>query len=510
MGDCYLYSGGAGEARDHYGKVRAGARVAVKIAQCCELSGKPDSAIHYYSKALGHLSPPVVADPARLRYALLVCDRDGLETALAGLDSPFPAIRARLRQPRAMVAAYALGQRGYIDLAAGLLGAVSPGGDGSGCEALLLLSRLESGEEPKAKLARLGEGETRCSSIFGALRLLHERAYLACSSGPLETCVRERKRYQQRFPLDQRARFGFDVHRALLSYQEGRGEAATSIVDSLAATGRKHDALAYGLYRKGIHHMLEGDYALAKQAFGAVEREYADSELYFDALFKLGTACYMLEQYDSSAFYFEQTARSPKPSLVEDAYFNLGLALEEGGRPEQASDAFMKLAVRFPFSERFERALMRAAYTRQQAGLPDQAIPIYEDLLQYAEDPETAAEAMYWIGESFAEMGDALRAACEFLRVVRLFPGGGPWTGTAAYRAGLECEKAGLVDHALIVYRENVSSFGTGTDWGRASQERLDELQREPAGGLGPQEPDEGTENVSEPVGRRGENPTGR
>ncbi len=167
-----------------------------------------------------------------------------------------------------------------------------------------------------------------------------------------------------------------------------------------------------------------------------------------------------------------------KASIVENAYFNLGLALEEAGRLDEASGAFRSLAMRFPFSERFDRALMRAAYTLEQAGRPEKAIPIYRDLLQYAEDPETAAEAIYWIGESYAEMGKPARAACEFLRVVHLFPDGGPWTGTAAFRAGMECEKAGLIDHALIIYRENVREFGTKTDWGRASEDRLDELSK--------------------------------
>jgi hypothetical protein len=83
---------------------------------------------------------------------------------------------------------------------------------------------------------------------------------------------------------------------------------------------------------------------------------------------------------------------------------------------------------------------------------------------------------MYWIGESFSEMDQPLRAACEFLKVAYVFTQGGAWAGTAAFRAGMECEKAGLDDHALVIYRDNVKRFGTESDWGRASQERLGEL----------------------------------
>jgi TolA-binding protein len=224
--------------------------------------------------------------------------------------------------------------------------------------------------------------------------------------------------------------------------------------------------------------MVEGEHSQALLDFLRLEKEYPETDLYFDTLFKLGTVYYMLENYDSSATYFNMVTSAEKASLVENAYFNLGLALEEAGLAREASRAFLSLAVRFPFSERFERALLRAAYTLEQAGWPVEAIPIYRALLQYAEDPETAAETMYWIGESYSEADDPLRAACEFLRVVHLFEGGGPWVGTAGFRAGMECEKAGLTDHALIVYRENVRKFGTDTDWGRASQERLDELTK--------------------------------
>ena len=55
-----------------------------------------------------------------------------------------------------------------------------------------------------------------------------------------------------------------------------------------------------------------------------------------------------------------------------------------------------------------------------------------------------------------------------------------PWTGTSAFRAGLECEKAGFTDHAVRIYRDNVRRFGTGTDWGKASEERLIEIEKEP------------------------------
>jgi tetratricopeptide (TPR) repeat protein len=477
IGDCYLYSGGIEEALEHYGNLKSSARSAFKTAQCYEIIDRPDSALRYYEIASAGVYWPTISEVVSLRRGLLVYERSGLDASLAALDSAFPDLRKRRGACVQAIAAYAFGKDGYLALGKERLAVLAKGGGDVGCDATLLLSMLEPGDGAARRLKDLDPGESQCQSVYGALRLLYERAYLACSSGPVETCRDERGRYLKRFPLDRRSRLRFDVHEALLLYQDGRDEAATSMIDSLAASGRRDESLAYGLYREGIRFMVAGDHARAAAIFRKVEAEYPGSDLYYDTVFKLGTAYYLLGDYDSSAVYFGTATGAAEVSLVEDAYFNLGLALEEGARFDEASAAFRNLAVRFPFSERFERGLMRAAYTLEQAGKPDEAIPLYKGVLLYAEEPETAAEALYWIGESYSEMGDPLRAACEFMRVVYLFPGGGPWSGTAAFRAGMECEKAGLPREAAVIYRDNVARFGTGSDWGKASRERLDELE---------------------------------
>jgi TolA-binding protein len=231
------------------------------------------------------------------------------------------------------------------------------------------------------------------------------------------------------------------------------------------------------MYRKGVHQMVEGDYVGAVQTFRSIRRDYPEHDLYHDTCFKLGTAYYMLERYDSSAVFFNLASESKKASLVENGLFNLGLALEKHRDLKRAASAFWMLAMRFPLSERFERSLMRSAYALERIGELEEGVRVYKGLLDYAREPETAAEAMYWMGESFSEMGEHLRAAVEFLRVGYMFPREAAWAGTASYRAGVECEKIGLVTHAATIYEQNVARFGSGSDWGSASKERLIELQ---------------------------------
>jgi TolA-binding protein len=285
--------------------------------------------------------------------------------------------------------------------------------------------------------------------------------------------------------LDEAGKRDLDARALNLLYREGLADSAARELDSLLVSEKEHSVPPTVIYRHGIQKLVDGKPDEAARVFHLIEEAYLGDDperddLYYDTCFKLGTTYYMLEEFDSSAMYFELASHSGSASLVENALFNRGLALEEGERLDQAAGAFWKHAVTFPFSERFERSLMRSAYTLETEGRPEEAIRIYSGLLQYAETVDAAAEAMYWTGESYAEMGDELRAACEFLRVSYMFPDGGAWTGTSAFRAGLECEKAGLEDHAKRIYRDNIRRFGTESDWGKASEERLIEIEKEP------------------------------
>ena len=104
---------------------------------------------------------------------------------------------------------------------------------------------------------------------------------------------------------------------------------------------------------------------------------------------------------------------------------------------------------------------------------------IYKTLLKYAGSPATRAEANFWLGECLAEAGLHGEAALEFLRTGYLYPGEEAWAGTALYRAGMECQSAGLRDAAKLIYEENVSTFGRESTWGAASYEKLEEIDGE-------------------------------
>ena len=511
IGDCYLYSGGAPEAAVHYLKAGSHTPALLSLATCHELSGDIESAAAGYREMLSRLLSPSLLKAVKLRLGLLAYARDtaGSDSGVTGsgstgaadgppgyMDSALPGIRDDLVGVVKILRAADLAGSGYTGLALDVLARQIRAGDPDlSCDAMLYAGRLTEEFDPDGVLEVLEVGETHCADIYGAFRLLQERARHACAGGPPGDCSAQAGRFKERFPMDEAGMKELDALAYLLMYREGLADSAAAELDSMLVSGTGHSVPPAVVYRHGIQKLVDGEPGDAARIFHLIEADYPEAgvsgeggggesaaydHLYYDTCFKLGTTYYMLEKFDSSAMYFELATHSESASLVENAMFNRGLALEEAGRDADAADAFWEHAVTFPFSERFERSLMRSAFTLEAGGRSEDAIRIYAGLLRYAETVDTAAEAMYWTGESYAEMGEELRAACEFLRVAFMFPDGGPWTGTSAFRAGLECEKAGLTDHAVRIYSENVRRFGTETDWGKASEERLIEIEKEP------------------------------
>lgn len=491
IADCYLYSGGITEAIEHYLRAGDHTPALLSLATCYELAGKGESAAEVYRRLLSRLLSTPLLKVVQLRLALLEHVEPDESYAYSGrLDSMFPGVRDDLWSVVRIDRARNLAAFGYEGLALMVLAHETRAGDPDlACDAMLFAGELAEKVDPGSVLETLEPGETHCADIYGAFRLLRARARSACENGPASDCSALAGRFTERFPLDEAGRTEQDALALKLMYREGLTDSAAAELDSMLASGNGQTIPPEVVYRHGIQKLVDDKPDQAATVFHMIERTYPEpgagtpgdyDDLYYDTCFKLGTTYFMLKDYEASARYFDLASGSGKASLVENALFNRGLALEEDQRLEEAGQAFWMHAVTFPFSERFERSLMRSAYTLQTGGRPEDAIRVYRGVLQYAETVDAAAEAMYWTGECYAEMDEALRAACEFLRVAFMFPDGGAWTGTSAFRAGLECEKAGLKDHAVRIYRENVRRFGTGSDWGKASEERLMEIEKEP------------------------------
>lgn len=483
MGDCYVASGGLEEGLEHYDKAGDSPSVSLRKARCYQDLGRVDEAYKASADILSHYNARDVSVAARILRG--ICRPDAGRLPREAFRFYFEryhylGMHTKFKAYLPLLAAYDLALRDYDGLAVRVLHEV-PRAPLEGIHCQILLSeydpvRGEHAEFFRALAAHLAPNCRDPLDVYAQLRL---RAQTDCLSESDDICARTRNGFAERFPLAVSVTMEIDAIRATSLYREMYVGRADAIVDTLFAQGIRNELLAEAVYRKGVSFLLEKAHEEAKQTFLIMKDHFPASRLYPDVCFKLGTTYYLMEAYDSSAVFFRLAADQNKVTLLEDALFNLGLALEQSGAPAAAGEAFLAVAQRFPLSGRFERALMRRGYCLEQNGSPLEALDVYATLLKYAGDPGTRAEANYWLGECLAKAGYHLEAALEFLRTGFMYPEEGAWAGTARYRAGLECERAGLMEAAEMVYRENVRTFGRDSDWGEASFKRLKELAGE-------------------------------
>lgn len=483
MGDCYVGSGGFENGLEHYGKAGDSPSVGLREARCYQVLGKTSEALKASRSVPGYYTAKDVSVAARMLTGILSAAGRGLprDAFVLYFDRyHYLGMHEDYGDYIPLLAAYDLALRGYDGLAVRVLeGHPRARLEGVHCQIFLSGYDAVTGDHAGFFRALSDYLGPNCVDALDAYAQSNLRAELECSSELDEICLRSGERFKQRYPLATGAANDIDAIRANSLYREMYVGMADAVADSLFKQGVRSELLAEAVYRKGVSFLLDEANEEAKQTFLIMDEYFPESNLRPDVHFKLGTTCYLMEAYDSSAVFFRLAAGGGKVELEEDALFNLGLALEESGDLAGASEAFYELAVRFPFSEKFERALMRSAYCLEKNDLPMEARDIYKTLLAYAEGSETRAEANFWLGECLAKAGYHVEAALEFIRTGYLYPGEEAWAGTARYRAGMECESAGLGDAAELIYGENVRTFGRESTWGAASYERLRELVEE-------------------------------
>jgi len=482
IGECYLYSGGLLKAITYFKLSEPDARTCAEIGKCYQILDQNDSAEVYLSKALNSLSFDPFTTTASAGLGLILLERGDSPDVISFLDPSFGAWRHSILRERysirCILKAYYLAKLGY-GFANSALRVESMRNQRIACLARLLGAEIavdEDGERALAILPHAGQ----CFDIFGFFDVMTRQALYACMVDSVDLCNARISQFIRRFPLASSTINTLRDEMVLQVFKSGRGERALELIDSLRAEG-----YVPGLkidFRKGIQFMLERRYRDAIKCFRALAATADGTDMYYDSCFKLGTAYYFAGVYDSSAHYFSMAASAPGTELVREALFNGGLAQVEAGNHAGAFESFWTYAIKFPLSKHFQRALLRAAFALEEMDQYGRAIEVYRRFGEYASSIEEAAEAHYWMGHAYAQMGDHVRAAVEYLRVGYMFPQVDAWAGTASFEAGLACEKAGLTDEAIIIYRETARKYGEDTDWGKAALQRLQAVTSETGG----------------------------
>jgi tetratricopeptide (TPR) repeat protein len=244
-----------------------------------------------------------------------------------------------------------------------------------------------------------------------------------------------------------------------------------SLSDLVATTGRNKRAKAVQSFRDGLSFLSKDDCENALPYFEkAVESDNNYAEAWAQAgfcreklgrhaeaieaskkavnlrpsaesYFNLGLANYYLKQYREAADSYRQSIKID-PYNAADAYYALGLAYRDWGRPEEEIQAYKNaIRLRQDYTSAYERLGSRYLKSKKYA----EAIDVFKQISILKPGDANAPNSM---GEAYLELGKLPEAVEAFRQAIRLKPD----FGRAYYNLGKSQLAQGNRDGALEQY----------------------------------------------------------
>ena len=281
--------------------------------------------------------------------------------------------------------------------------------------------------------------------------------------------------YEKNFPADTTLASEIDFERGMGLFEKDQVAAAYASL-SQAEARLPTNLRIRALVTMGMCKLKEKDFPRASTHFEeAVQLGTSDSTLAFTAYFKLGTSLYAQSKYvEASSAYLTAGSVSSDSSSQCEAWYNAGLCIERTENWPEAASIYEKVAATCK-GKLGRDAVFKSGYAYLNAGQRPKALELLKVALEAAPDDEKP-ENQYWIGETYASMGEFERAASEFLKVPYLYGEGSLWAVTARYKAGLAFEEAGNIEAATKQYRLLLEREGEKSEWGSMAKERLQKL----------------------------------
>jgi TolA-binding protein len=287
--------------------------------------------------------------------------------------------------------------------------------------------------------------------------------------------------YEKNFPGDASLASEVDFERGMSLFEQDQLEAAYAKL-SQAQANLPPEQKARALVTMGMCKLKEKEFAQASSHFEEAlelgpQLGSSDSTLSFTAYFKLGTSLYAQSKYaEASRAYLNAGTLGPDSSGRCEALYNAGLCIEKTDNWPEAASIYEKVAATCK-GKLAQDAIFKTGYCYLNAGQRPKALELLNTALGVAADDEKP-EIQYWIGETYAGMGEFERAASEFLKVPYLYGEGSLWAVTSRYKAGLAFEEAGNIDAATKQYRLLLEREGENSEWGSMAKERLLKLSK--------------------------------
>ena len=207
---------------------------------------------------------------------------------------------------------------------------------------------------------------------------------------------------------------------------------------------------------------------------------HPDSPLAVAVHLRLGNYYYGLGRPLQAAGSFKRalSTQSATETEKQQAVWMLVKSYQKASQHDEAHRTLRRLLSEFPEHPERPLAELELGIILGQKGQDQAAIAQFEKVLEWAEG-EQAAEALYYIGESYRNMGQYREAIHNYYRVSYYgATASANWITTADYKRG-EChEFLGEPETAIRAWERIVRREGTTNPFGVEAQKRIDLLRQ--------------------------------
>ena len=236
-------------------------------------------------------------------------------------------------------------------------------------------------------------------------------------------------------------------------YRQGRYEQAITAALSFVRQYPQTPIAPNALYLIAWIRFQQERYTEAIENFNFLISTYPQSRLVPRAYFAIADAHYNMGDYEQSIEgYRAIVERFPSDDLAPEAMKSIQYALMILGRDAEAigiADKYIDNNPNSPFIQDFKYKKAEMFYSGRR--YPD-AISEYEAFAKAYPDSERAAEALFWMGKSYAAMNDFDNASKTFLQLYRQFPRN-DYAATGLLEYGLLLKSHNMVDSARSIFR---------------------------------------------------------
>ena len=228
------------------------------------------------------------------------------------------------------------------------------------------------------------------------------------------------------------------------------------------------------LYRVGWCHWLNANYKQAAAAFDRLNKEWASSDLYPDALFQAaqsfardGDPAQAMARYT----VLVDDARFADSKYRPDACIGLAECKLILGRPEETVKAVKTYLAKYEKHASLAQACFLMGKAQFELNDRDAALKSLGRVLDLTRS-DLAAQAQFYVGQVHQSREDFKAANLAYLRVQALFPDSRTWVAASLFE-GAKCSAAlGNKDDARKAFQEVADKY-KDTEWAPLALERL-------------------------------------